>query len=889
MFNIKNGYSLTVLVITIAVIIIITTTAVVSIKNVTKDREISKFMSDLEEVKQFVVEYFAKNDSLPVIYENDEMKSAERELIELLSSGDLLSQLNENDAGDYYYIDITKLGKIHLDDENRGYIVNEGTLNIYVKNPCEYDGTKYYTLTPYLLGEEHDENEVVPFQINILGNPVSWVERADILVSIPDVKIGEADGWNFKWLKGSRTATEFKEYEGAGNKVNYFDYGDAITFRENGIYTIYVENPEKVAVVRKVVITKVDDIAPVINLVSGEIYLDDGQTGISKIRYKITENSNFRIDQETKEEYPQYYMRSAEVYPDTQEDILDKYLWADEELKGETVEEYLEKYETFYSEYTKYNSILMDVEATSGERDNARAAILTLNDMYPQFAYKGRRYSDVERNIVLYVEDMVGNATVYSAVNRNELVEMQYVSSDALTLIDSQVIIDNNKFYTNTQEVSLYLQSLYAKHVFTTEERGAAPNWQQFLDSNVDFTLSAGDGEKIVYAFFRDNQGKVQGVYDKIFLDATEPTNDAPTVTGTVNSIYIVVNQTDSDIVDGVETQSGIANVSYGVKEGENGALLWYNKPSLIPRLVSGITYTFVTKAVDKAGNEQISEPVTLRFGGDTLGDAVQIGDYVSYTPDTEVGSNVAWRVWKIEENGDVVITPTEPVGNLLLGEDGNLAKCVSDFRTAITQIENECDKYKSETLGITENDIKSMAISDLENTKVSELYNYKSSYVNDDSIRYNQIKEYSSGTFYMSYNSQNNKNEVLESEAVASENNLVRLLQDYYYCDGDNIGWKKLNNNKFGEQTYGSIIGNESGWLSSTCTYLVKSGAGFYVRRADNNNIWAYSLCNSFGDTYVMSEGVRPLITLDSSLKVDTTNANKNGSSSTNAWVVSK
>ena len=611
----KKGYSLTVLVIAIAVILIITTTAVISIKNIGKDKEVSKFMSDLQEVKQYVIEYFAKNNTLPVVFEGGEMKSAESELIQILSSGDALSQLDEDDVGEYYYVDIEKLGKIHLDDKDRGYIINEGTLNIYVTKPCEYQGVKYYTLTPFLLGEKVDPNAAVPFQINILGNPITWTDKADILVSIPDVKIGEAEGWNFKWLKGSKSASDFKESEGTGGIVNYFVYGDVITFTENGIYTIYVENPEKVGIVRKVVVSKIDDIPPTIRYVSGELYLDDGQTGISKIRCKIKENGNFPISQSAREKFPEYYTMSDEVFSDTE--LLEKYLWGDKNIKGDTVEDYFKKYESYYAEYTRYNAILLNPDSGSGEKENARDAITHLNEMNPQFAYEDKIFSDVERNIVIYVEDMVGNGTVYSAVSRNDLVNMQYVSSDVLTLVDSKIVINNNKVYTNTQDVSLYLQSIYAKYLFITETRGEEPTWKNFNESVINYRLTSGDGEKIVYAFFKDNVGKTQGVYDKIFFDGTKPTDTAPVVSGDANSLSIIAKQTDSIIVDGVETQSGIANISYGVREEDTENYIWYSKVSLIPKLRTGVTYYIATRATDKAGNEQVSKSVSLQIGAD--------------------------------------------------------------------------------------------------------------------------------------------------------------------------------------------------------------------------------------------------------------------------------
>lgn len=57
----NKGFSLTILIIAITVIVIITSTAVVSVRNISKDRAISNFMNDLATVKQFSVEYVSRN------------------------------------------------------------------------------------------------------------------------------------------------------------------------------------------------------------------------------------------------------------------------------------------------------------------------------------------------------------------------------------------------------------------------------------------------------------------------------------------------------------------------------------------------------------------------------------------------------------------------------------------------------------------------------------------------------------------------------------------------------------------------------------------------------------------------------------------------------------
>lgn len=613
MYRENKGYSLTVLIITIAVILIITTTAVMSIKNVGKDRDISRFMSDLQEVKQYAIDYLATDNTLPVKYDSSgKMISAELELISHLSGEGALSQISEEDVGDYYFVDLTKLGKIHLEDVNRGYIINEGTLNIYVTKPCEYQGEKYYTLTPYLLGRDVVVSESTPFDINVMGNPITWAKKAEILVVVPNVKVGDAEGWNFKWLKGSRSAQDFKE-ETSGLRVNYFTYGDTIEWTENGVYTIYVENPERRGLIRRVIVSKIDNIPPTIEYVSGEIIINDAETGVKDIRCKIKESINFQIDDETRNKYPEYYTQRDETYSDTALDSLENYLWGAENEKGDTVQEYLKKYNEYYEKFSQYNAILSNSGSNSGEIENATIILENLNKQYPQFAYGNRRFPNIEKNIVLYVEDMCGNATVYSALSRDELVACEYFLGDVQTLTDSKVVINNGEVYTNSKDVSLYVQAVYAKFVFVTEEIVQAATWAPFETETLSFTLSDGDGEKTVYAFFKDANGKTAAAYDKIILDMTKPTDTAPTVNVSGDKVSIAVNQTDTKVVDGKETQSGINNVFYGIKEVSEATYNWYSKVGSIPKFKKGLEYSIVTRARDKAGNEQISKETKIK------------------------------------------------------------------------------------------------------------------------------------------------------------------------------------------------------------------------------------------------------------------------------------
>lgn len=509
----KKGYSLTVLIVTIAVILIITTTAVISIRNIDKDRDISKFMADLTEVKQFVIEYYAKNNALPIL--DKDTSNVSESFLGTLTADNKLYQISEDDVGEYYNVDLDLLGKIHLNDKNRGYILNEGSLNIYVEHPFNYNGENYYTLTRELTQTDIVSMENYAFKLNVTGNPVTWATEAEILVSVTDLPIDEGITWNFKWMEGTHTASDFNT---DSVDINNFIYGDTFTLYKNGIYTVFAENPSGEFVTRNIVISKIDDIPPRITYEDGKITIDDPETGVAKLRCKIKESTGHNISTEERNNYPEYYTMAKEDSADTAEDILENYLWGDRNIKGDSVQNYLSEYEKYYDELTTYNSIIANSEATSGELQNASKMIKQLNDSHPQFAHDNETFSNDERNIVLYVEDLAGNATVYSALTRKELSSMQYVTKTE-NLEGSKAVINNNNATTATRDVKISLSSPYADYYFITEERGATPVWKPFDSRIVDYELSDGDGEKIVYIFFKDASGNVKSTAKKITLD----------------------------------------------------------------------------------------------------------------------------------------------------------------------------------------------------------------------------------------------------------------------------------------------------------------------------------------------------------------------------------
>ena len=284
----EKGFSLSVLVITIAVMLILTMTAIVTLKNLTGDREVTNFMNDLQEVEQYVKEYYAQKGVIPIDYDENDMP------IEVTLPAEAQLQVSDDDVGKYYRVDLSKLGKIMLADTDRVYSVNEGTLKVYVSRPITYNGIKYYTLTDEMLGINRIYGEGENFEVVITGNPLTWSTGCKIMVSVPNV--GNVDSnWTFKYYKGGPiTAKQFKDFG------TFFEYGDTISVEENGIYSVYIESNTGYAKVVNVVVDKIDDIKPYIYAnAKDQVVIGDDETGISKVMYKIADYSIPENDRKT--------------------------------------------------------------------------------------------------------------------------------------------------------------------------------------------------------------------------------------------------------------------------------------------------------------------------------------------------------------------------------------------------------------------------------------------------------------------------------------------------------------------------------------------------------------------------------------------------------------
>ena len=605
MFTNEKGYSLSVLVITIAVMLILTMTAVVTLRNVTADREITNFMSDLQEVEQFAKEYYAKKGIIPALY------GADGKATEYTLDAEAQTQVSDTDNGKYYRVDLSKLGSLNLVDSQRGYVINEGSLKIYVSNPITYQGIKYYTLTDEMLGINRVYGADESFEIKVTGNPLAWTTGCKLMVSVPD-EPDVNDLWTFKYYKGGPiTAEQFK------SMGNFFEYGDTIEVTENDIYSIYVENKEGFAKVTNVIVNKVDDIEPYIyTTVDDNIVIRDDETGISRVMYKIvnygiTENKRAETDKAVEA----YFQGTPSHLPNAAQEGRWTYL---EAYTGERVDGVTasvgKSITTYKSEYEEYLRVYNEHEAAGND-------LRALDAEYPQFQFSGETYSDEERNIVLYVEDYAGNKSVTDRnnvmyrVSRKMLLDSNFVDTILKPLNGAQVVINEGAEYTNDKRVSLTLKAQGSSFMYFSydgEEELSSITWMPHSGFVPNYELKDENGEIELFAYFTANQTDEHGdlIYtvasDKIFLDTKKPTLTAPTVDEIGYDMKLTVHNKQED------KESGLEKVIYGYKKADDLQYTWVEKLKdviLEPQTI----YHVRTRATDKAGNVSESDITEVR------------------------------------------------------------------------------------------------------------------------------------------------------------------------------------------------------------------------------------------------------------------------------------
>ena len=450
----NKGYSMIVLIIAIIVILILAGVSISSLQTSRERTEIMNFIFDLTSIEERIQNYYTETGTLPTV-------SNERidvyQLAETIKNDagqgqaeTFLSQLSQYDNENYYLVDLTQLKGLSLRETYRGiqsqkdlnnldngYIVNEGSLKVYVEKGTKYkaqgdkEGTTYYTLTSRLV---NGQEVYAPLEedIIIIGNPQVWVKEANIRVVLPKRSLTETewDGWKFKWDFGPKTEAELKNIPSTDTRRN-FKYGEKLIIKSNGVYTFYVEDPEGNVTLRNINVEKIDDVPPEYVFSDGgnKLIAYDNGIGIKFIKFKKLSEYKANVAQAQSEAESggdaysaartkvDYYLMDGNgsdlIYEF--ETIITEYLNQKSAINAAIANEN-DNYDRWVEEHPVDGVIILQEEADA----KARAHNAYIQDYNRQLAELNKEYaylndlngSTDDSRLVLYIEDYAGNGNV---------------------------------------------------------------------------------------------------------------------------------------------------------------------------------------------------------------------------------------------------------------------------------------------------------------------------------------------------------------------------------------------------------------------------------------------------------------------------------------------
>ena len=353
--------------------------------------------------------------------------------------------------------------------------------------------------------------------------------------------------------------------------------------------------------------------------------------------------------------------------------------------------------------------------------------------------------------------------------------------------------------------------------------------------------------------------------------------------------------------IDAVFSEDGIINKAKEAANAMNNAVAndqaslnnLYNE---LNDIMNGIGGSGEEGDSNSETNTEPEPPETDKPIGDLVEDGtIKVGDYVAYMPTGEssypvdgtysgTGSeqvinkkSLNWRVLDITEEGKVRLisaTPTETTVKLQ-GANG--------YNNAVYILDELCNTlYKGENATA-----KSLKIEDIQNKMNLSVWNYNNaaSYGSTFNPSYKQYPLIFAQEMGQTVNGRSGSLDLSEqTSAMTGKGTASSWTVRYTY-------W----NNSMGASNYVSPVYHElfhtaatgTYWLSSRCVDADSSVANFYVRGVASGSVHAYRLFHSYGYENSSTYRVRPVVYLESNVKIDTDVAGANGGSPDTAWVI--
>ncbi len=281
----------------------------------------------------------------------------------------------------------------------------------------------------------------------------------------------------------------------------------------------------------------------------------------------------------------------------------------------------------------------------------------------------------------------------------------------------------------------------------------------------------------------------------------------------------------------------------------------------------------------------------------------VKIGDYVSYTPDqagtdeileelkTYSGSDanttstlrqeeLKWRVLDVKD-GKVRLISAKPTNQenskiILYGAKG--------YNNAVYLLDKTCKTLYNNSKLVS--NVQNLKIEDIQDHLAYDYTQYKNS---DSNVKYAETKEYTKNKNYpnifakeksgwvdgiqgteLSLSEQ--QSPINETKTTANEK--IKITQTHWT--------KSLASNDFKNTKYYELFINDGSnyntyWMSSRCIRAISDCSGFAIYRASSQEIGSTSLCDSNVYETPGAHSFRPVITLNSNVKVTSGEGNEN------------
>ena len=318
----------------------------------------------------------------------------------------------------------------------------------------------------------------------------------------------------------------------------------------------------------------------------------------------------------------------------------------------------------------------------------------------------------------------------------------------------------------------------------------------------------------------------------------------------------------------------------------------------------NGKIYSTLLDVQNDGRSEQIAEgikPEVIK-----IADMVKVGDYVEYVPDnstyTTDTNNTGWtsaQTLSTEQKDWRVLYVNSETGEVLLATNGivnddTFLQGIKGYFRGPTELNNICKElYSNSALGIT---ARSMTIEDSnkacnytpsEPTTRYAYYPIGTTFADGDTtIEYNgntyTKTAYRSSTAKF-YTSDGGGIEKTDSDGFIyrepQTDKPVYITETRYYYNPSSKN-----------STVGNILGTNFSWLASTCVVpnIYLTYFEMYLIRSDRTFEGNLGYTSS-GNLGAGRSGVRPVVSLGSKLKIDTSDTTRDGSTSAKAWKIIK